>query len=74
MRFCSAPERASIRLFGVLLAFLFLVNGWADRFGRRGDQRVKRTKVLHLIVPPEEHHPGPLNDLNTNDTGRAVSV
>jgi hypothetical protein len=27
----------------VLLAFLSIVNGRADRFGRRGDQRVKRT-------------------------------
>ena len=26
----------------LLLAFLSIVNGWADRFGRRGDQRVKR--------------------------------
>jgi hypothetical protein len=24
---------------------------------------------LHLIVQPEEHHPGPLNDLIANDTG-----
>jgi len=23
---------------------------------------------LHLIVQPEEKHPGPLNDLNANDT------
>jgi len=39
-----------------------------DRFGRRADQRVKRTIFLYLIVQPEEHHPGPLNDLNANDT------
>jgi hypothetical protein len=38
-----------------------------DRFGRRADQRVKRTIFLYLIVQPEEHHPGPLNDLNANE-------
>jgi hypothetical protein len=38
----ALPLRASIRPFSVLLAFLSLVNGWADRFGRLGDQRVKR--------------------------------
>jgi hypothetical protein len=31
-------------------------------------KRVKRTKFLHLIVQPEENHPGPLNDLVSNDT------
>jgi hypothetical protein len=45
MRSCSAPESVhQTQVFSVLLAFLSLVNGWADRFGRRGDQRVKRTK------------------------------
>ena len=31
-------------------------------------QRVKRTKLLRLIVRAEEDQPGPLNDLNANDT------
>jgi hypothetical protein len=26
---------------------------------------------LQLIVQPEEHHPGPLNDLNANDNAHA---
>jgi hypothetical protein len=28
------------QVFSLLIAFLSLVNAWADRFGRRGDQRV----------------------------------
>jgi hypothetical protein len=35
-----------------------------DRFGRRADQRVKRTKFLQ----PEEHHPGPLNEFKMQTT------
>jgi hypothetical protein len=37
---------ASDPVFSVLLTFLFLVNGWADRFGRRGDQRARRAKLF----------------------------
>jgi len=34
MRSCSAPESVhQTQVFSVLLAFLSLVNGWADRFG-----------------------------------------
>jgi hypothetical protein len=47
----SAPPPKSVhqtQVFRVLLAFLSLVKGWADRFGRRGDQRVKRTKYLQF--------------------------
>jgi hypothetical protein len=29
---------------------------------------------LHLIVQPEENHPGPLNDLTANDTNRSESA
>jgi len=44
-----APESVhQTQVFSVLLAFLSIVNGWADRFGRRGDQRVKRTKCLQF--------------------------
>ena len=44
------------QVFSVLLAFLSLVNDWTDRFGRRGDQRVKKLErneiypVLRQIV------------------------
>src|SRR5260370_37216722 len=46
MRSCSALESVhQSQVFSVLLAFLFPVNGWADRFGRRGDERVKRHDI-----------------------------
>jgi hypothetical protein len=31
-------------------------------------ERFNCKSFLHLIVQPEEHHPGPLNDLNANDS------
>ena len=76
MRSCSALESVhQSQVFSVLLlAFLSIVNGWADRFGRRGDQRVKRTKFLHLIVQPEEDLPRLLNDLIANDRRRPKRV
>jgi hypothetical protein len=64
MRSCSAPESVhQTQVFSVLLAFLSLSNGWVDRFGRRGDQRVKRTKFLQFNRSANEggHL---LNDLN----------
>ena len=69
----------------MLLAFLSLVNGWADRSGRRGDQRVKRTKLLqfnraangetflNLNVQPEEGRPRPLYDLTAIDKSYAFA-
>jgi hypothetical protein len=40
---CEFESVHQSQVFSVLLlAFLSIVNGWADRFGRRGDQRVKR--------------------------------
>jgi hypothetical protein len=68
MRSCSAPESVhQTRVFSVLLAFLSLVNGWADRFGRRGDQRVKLRKFLQFNRAANEggHL---LNDLNAKCT------
>jgi hypothetical protein len=64
-----APESVhQTQVFSVLLAFLSLVNGWADRFGRRGDQRVNRKKVLQFNRAANEGVK--LNDLNANDTWR----
>jgi hypothetical protein len=53
MRSCSARESVhQTQVFSVLLAFLSLVDGWVDRFGRRGDQRVKRDEFFAFNVLP----------------------
>src|SRR5271166_4625979 len=40
----------------------------AERF-KMHSVRFNCKTSLHLIVQPEEKHPGPLNDLNANDSG-----
>ena len=48
-----APPLESVhqtQVFSVLLAFLSLVMAWADRFGRRGDQRVKAGRSFCSLI------------------------
>src|SRR5208337_5219583 len=64
------PARRSTRLSGRNFCSLIvqqMKGSLAERF-KMHSVRFNCKTSLHLIVQPEEKHPGPLNDLNANDT------
>jgi hypothetical protein len=52
----------------MLLAFLSLVMAGPIASAGAEINALSGRNFCILIVQPEEHHPGPLNDLNANDT------